>query len=235
MVHFLKLKKSNCKNCYMCIRHCPVKSIRFSGGQANIIGDECILCGHCFVACPQNAKEIVSSIETVKVMLDSGSKVIASIAPSVIANYDGIDIKSIRQALQMLRFADAEETAIGATIMKEAEVYDGITDAVLTFEELSEWLEAASIALTPGRATEENSRTRFSPTAGGILKTMTCDDPNYTYIAVDGVENCIAALEDLEGGVSEATLSKCPHAPGVTWVVLSWENITVLQSEDICR
>lgn len=56
----LTLKKSNCKNCYKCIRHCPVKAIRFSGNQAHIIGDECILCGHCFVVCPQNAKEIVN-------------------------------------------------------------------------------------------------------------------------------------------------------------------------------
>ena len=55
----LTLKKSNCKNCYKCIRHCPVKSIRFSGNQAHIIGNECILCGQCFVVCPQNAKQIV--------------------------------------------------------------------------------------------------------------------------------------------------------------------------------
>ena len=65
MAEFLKLKKSNFKNCYKCIRNCPVKSIRFSGGQANILGNECILCGRCFVVCPQNAKEIVSSLETV--------------------------------------------------------------------------------------------------------------------------------------------------------------------------
>ena len=49
MQNCLMLKKSNCKNCYKCIRHCPVKSIRFSGNQAHIIGNECILCGHCFV------------------------------------------------------------------------------------------------------------------------------------------------------------------------------------------
>ena len=62
----LTLKKSNCKNCYKCIRHCPVKAIRFSGNQAHIIGNECILCGQCFVVCPQNAKQIVNEIEKVK-------------------------------------------------------------------------------------------------------------------------------------------------------------------------
>ena len=45
MPECLKLKKSNCKNCYKCIRNCPVKSIRFSAGQANIVPEECILCG----------------------------------------------------------------------------------------------------------------------------------------------------------------------------------------------
>ena len=51
----LTLKKSNCKNCYKCIRHCPVKSIRFSGNQAHIIGNECILCGQCELRCPDYA------------------------------------------------------------------------------------------------------------------------------------------------------------------------------------
>ena len=37
MNKFLQLKKSNCKNCYKCIRNCPVKSIKFADGQANII------------------------------------------------------------------------------------------------------------------------------------------------------------------------------------------------------
>lgn len=78
----LTLKKSNCRNCYKCIRHCPVKSIRFSGNQAYIISNECILCGHCFVVCPQNAKQIVDETEKVRVLLKSGDPVYVSLAPS---------------------------------------------------------------------------------------------------------------------------------------------------------
>ena len=118
MANCLTLKKSNCKNCYKCIRHCPVKAIRFSGNQAHIIGNECILCGECFVVCPQNAKQIVDETEKVKVLLQSGDPVIASIAPSFIANYDGVGINSMRKALKQLGFYDVEETAIGATIVK---------------------------------------------------------------------------------------------------------------------
>ena len=118
MSNCLMLKKSNCKNCYKCIRHCPVKSIRFSGNQAHIIGDECILCGHCFVVCPQNAKQIAGSVEKVRVLIQSGDPVVVSLAPSFVANYEGAGIESIRRALRKLGFFDAEETAIGATIVK---------------------------------------------------------------------------------------------------------------------
>lgn len=268
----LTLKKSNCKNCYKCIRHCPVKAIRFSGNQAHIIEDECILCGQCFVVCPQNAKEIVDETEKVKVFLQSGDPVIVSLAPSFIANYEGVGIENMRAALKELGFYDVEETAIGATIVKteyermlsederdviisscchsvnlmiqkyfpasigcladilspmqahckdikkrypnaktvfigpcvakkdEADHYEGYADAVLTFEDLSRWLAEAKIELTQGVEPNEHSRARFFPTTGGILKTMALNAPGYTYLAIDGVENCIAAMRDIESG-----------------------------------
>lgn len=88
MAEYLKLKKSNCVNCYKCIRHCPVKSIKYSTGQAQIVSDECILCGQCFVVCPQNAKEIRNDVPSAIELLKSGP-VIASVAPSFVANYPG--------------------------------------------------------------------------------------------------------------------------------------------------
>ena len=126
MSHVFRLKKSNCQNCYKCIRHCPVKSIRFSGGQAHIIEDECILCGTCFVVCPQNAKEIVDDTELVKVMLQQDAPVYLSMAPSFVANYH-VGIESINDAAVKLGFAGAEETAIGATIVKRE--YDKMVNA----------------------------------------------------------------------------------------------------------
>ena len=114
----LTLKKSNCMNCYKCIRHCPVKAIRFSGGQAHIINNECILCGQCFVVCPQNAKEIVNETEKVKVLLQSGDPVVVSLAPSFVANYPGVGIQAMTRALKRLGFHAVEETALGATMVK---------------------------------------------------------------------------------------------------------------------
>ena len=108
MPNCLTFKKSNCKNCYKCIRHCPVKAIRFSGNQAHIIGNECILCGQCFVVCPQNAKEITSELEKVKVLLQTGEPVVVSLAPSFIANYHGVGIHAMREALKKLGFFAVE-------------------------------------------------------------------------------------------------------------------------------
>ena len=272
MASCLTLKKTNCKSCFRCVRKCPVKAIRFSGNQAHIIGNECILCGNCVVQCPQNAKEIADSTEKVRVLLQSGDPVVVSLAPSFIANYDGVGIEPMRRALKALGFYDVEETAIGATIVKneyermlkeddrdiiitscchsinlliqkyypkalqyladvmspmqahcsdikaripnaktvfigpcvakkdEAEYYEGIVDAVLTYEELDRMLSDEGITLEPELDETENSRARFFPTTGGVLKTMAQDAPGYTYIALDGVENCMAALADVEAG-----------------------------------
>ena len=272
MANCLTLKKSNCKSCFRCVRKCPVKAIRFSGNQAHIIGNECILCGNCVVQCPQNAKEIADGIEKVRVLIQSGEPVVASLAPSFVANYDGVGIESMRTALKALGFFDVEETAIGATIVKreyerlieeeerdiiitscchsinlliqkrfpecleylanvmspmqahcsdikkripnaktvfigpcvakkdEAEYYEDIVDAVLTFEELDNMLSAEGVKLEAVLDVNEKSRARFFPTTGGVLKTMAQNAPGYTYMAIDGVENCMTALKDIASG-----------------------------------
>ena len=276
MAEYLKLKKSNCVNCYKCIRHCPVKSIKYSTGQAQIVNDECILCGQCFVVCPQNAKEIRNDVPSAINLLKAGP-VYASLAPSFVANYPGATIATMEKALKQLGFAGVEETAIGASIVKteyenivregrqeviistcchsvntlvekyypealpylatvlspmqahcqkikqehpevktifigpciskkaEAEAYPGLVDCVLTFEELSDWLKQEGITIEQGEDHLEESRARLFPTSGGILRTMNCDSPEYTYMVVDGVDNVLAALEDIK----EGRLKKC--------------------------
>jgi uncharacterized Fe-S cluster-containing protein len=100
------------------------------------------------------------------------------------------------------RIPNAKTVFIGPCVAKkdEAEYYQGIVDAVLTFEELTKWLEEEKIVLDVEMDNTENSRARFFPTTGGILKTMSQDLPGYTYMALDGVDNCIAALKDIISG-----------------------------------
>jgi uncharacterized Fe-S cluster-containing protein len=213
----------------------------------------------------------------VRVLLQNDDPVVVSLAPSFIANYEGVGIDSMRRALKKLGFFDVEETAIGATIVKteyermlreeqrdiiitscchsvnlliqkyfpsaleyladvmspmqahcadikkripdaktvfigpcvakkdEAEYYEGLVDAVLTFEELTNWLKAEGIELEQEMDHTSESRARFFPTTGGVLKTMAQNAPGYTYLALDGVDNCIAALRDIESG----KINKC--------------------------
>lgn len=273
----LQLKKSNCKNCYKCIRNCPVKSIRFAENQAQIIAEDCILCGHCFLACPQNAKEIRNDVQHVRDFISGGRRVYASIAPSFISNYDHISFASMEQALKKLGFAGAEETAFGAAMVAgqyqrlvceeknnllistcchtvnlllqkyypeliphmapvlspmqahcrdlkrrypdaqtvfigpciskkaEAENCREDVDCVLTFEELSLWMKDENIVFEPAQDTSRGYRARMFPVAGGIIASMTDRPPSYTYLVIDGVENCMQALQDIKSG----RLSKC--------------------------
>ena len=70
----------------------------------------------------------------------------------------------------------------------------------MTYEELTEWLNKEGIVLEHEVDGTEESRARFFPTTGGILKTMSLDAPGYDYMAIDGIENCISALKDIEQG-----------------------------------
>lgn len=275
MNDYLSLKKSNCKNCYKCIRNCPVKSIRFSEHQAHIIPDECVLCGMCFVTCPQNAKLVRSDIDRAKQLLSGDVPVYVSLAPSFVANFEGASVDAVEAALLKLGFAGVEETAVGAAIVKteyermcdekpqnliisscchsvntliqkyypealtylaqvmspmqahctkmkeehncktvfigpciskkaEADEYPGIVDCVLTFEELSDWLEEENIKIEEMPDTRERMRSRLFPTSGGILRSMN-KRKDVTYMVIDGMDNCINALED----ISQGKLSNC--------------------------
>ena len=119
MNDYLTLKPSNCKNCYKCIRSCPVKSISFSQNQAQIVPEACILCGHCFVVCPQNAKEIRNDIPDAEALIQNNAHVTVSLAPSFVAAFPGMTRTGMEKALQKLGFSDVRETAEGAQAVKE--------------------------------------------------------------------------------------------------------------------
>ncbi|MDE6598485.1 MAG: 4Fe-4S binding protein [Oscillospiraceae bacterium] len=270
-VNYLQLKTSDCRNCYKCIRHCPVKSIKFSGNQAHILMNDCILCGTCYVVCPQNAKQIKNDVDTVKSAIADGKKVIASLAPSFAANY-GVGITAMNNALKKLGFHSAEETSIGAEIVKkqyekilaegtsdvlisscchtvntliqkyypdqivhlarvlspmqahckrikeenpdaytvfigpciskkeEADKYREHVDTVLTYGELSKWLKDAGVELENCPDEKEHNRSALFPTTGGIVRSMDKENLPYSFITVDGMENCMKTLEDIRNG-----------------------------------
>ena len=271
MSEYLEFKKASCKNCYRCLRECPVKAIEVIDHQAQIIEDRCILCGKCTKVCHQNAKHVHSETAEVKKLLSSGKKVYASIAPSFVSSFCVSDFSKMKSALKKLGFYDAEETAVGAKavteeyekLIKKGEYKNfitsacpavntliqryypealkylapvdspmiahakiirhregdvkvvfigpciakkkegrecGLIDGVLTFEELKELFAEKGIDVEKeaSEGGEYSLKARYYPINRGIIKSMSGYCDGYEYIAVDGVEKCKSALENID-------------------------------------
>ncbi len=275
MPDYLEFRKVQCKDCYRCLRECPVKAIDVKDHQAKIIEERCILCGHCTHVCPQNAKIVHSELPAVQQLLAGDTKVIASVAPAFVSSLGLKDFQPLRIALAKLGFADAEETAIGAQAVVEAyneilsrgEMRNFITsacpaacnliqkyfpkalpylapvdspmiahaklirrahpdakvvfigpciakkregndshliDAVLTFEELQTMLAEKEIDLSNisilnvNEKHEAANRAKAFPVTRGIIRSFYDLPEGYSYLAVDGIDRCMAALEKVE-------------------------------------
>ncbi len=105
---------SKCKQCYNCVRNCPVKAVRIKDGKAEVIQTRCIQCGNCVKHCSRKAKKIINYIPVVESILHSEKKTIALLAPSYAAGLYPLTPDQIIRKLGMAGFDEVWETAIGA-------------------------------------------------------------------------------------------------------------------------
>ncbi len=272
--------KSNCKNCYACVRSCPVNAIKVQAEQAKIIKERCIGCGKCLKVCPKNAKHVQSELEKVKYYLTQEVKVIASVAPSFAALFDK-DSNKLPGVLKVLGFDAIEETVVGAELVTEVyEAYskmpgdqcyitsccptvnaliqkhypevipflipvvspaachaklikrrhgketkvvfigpclskkiEGIEeesiDAVLTFEELLEWIKEEKIDWEVIEASSfdvTGASQRRYPIVGGMTHTIKDQPLPRKIIQIDGVDECIDMMPHIMNGAFKNTL-----------------------------
>jgi len=116
MIYPIYTELTECRDCYKCVRSCPVKAIQVRDGSAVVVKDRCIYCGACVDICPAHAKKIRNDLGRVKQFLKSGRKVFCSLAPSVSSEFpDSVD--SVVVALKRLGFFATSETAIGAALV----------------------------------------------------------------------------------------------------------------------
>jgi iron only hydrogenase large subunit-like protein len=290
----MNFSKANCKNCYKCLRYCPVKAIKFKNEQAEIDEDRCIACGHCMRICPQNARQTVSDLEKVKEAIKNGETVIASVAPSFAGILDMESHKFVA-SLKKLGFSYVEETAVGAELVSNmyleyienneqvnyistacpsanyiVEKYypelikylipivspmiahskmlrntygnnifivfigpcigkkiesESISnkdalDAVLTFEEITEWINNSEINIDELKDEEFNKNSlidgRKYPFSGGIADCIKpiLEKKNLNILSVSGTDNCTGLLKCLENGEIENTFIEISACSG---------------------
>ena len=275
MADYLEFKNAKCKDCYKCLRECPVKAIEVKNHQARIIERRCILCGHCTLICPQNAKIVHSSLNEIKQILNSGAKVVASVAPSFLSSFGLKDFNVFKIALAKVGFFDAEETAYGAELVtqqykalleskqfknfitsacpavcrliqayypkalqylapvdspmiahakmlrkqhpdakvifigpciakKREAIESGIIDGVLTYDDMQELFAEKNIVLDEIiNISLENKKgtaclSKAYPISHGIIKAFPELPKGYDYMAVDGPDRCVDALQNID-------------------------------------
>jgi NAD-dependent dihydropyrimidine dehydrogenase PreA subunit len=111
---YIKTGKHECQDCNKCIRGCPVKAIRVRDNCAQVAPELCILCGDCTLTCPSNAKQVCDDLPSAKALINCKRAVIASLAPSFVAQYPAIRPAQLVRALKKLGFFAVSEAALGA-------------------------------------------------------------------------------------------------------------------------
>jgi len=107
-------EKSECQDCYKCLRECPVKAIKVQGGCATVMPEYCVYCGHCVEVCPSGAKHVRTDINAARRLLAETPKVIVSLAPSFVSEFTTFRPEQMVAALRKLGFYGVSETALGA-------------------------------------------------------------------------------------------------------------------------
>lgn len=129
--HPIYTEKTRCRDCYKCVRNCPVKAIKVEDNSARIVPELCIYCGRCVYVCPAKAKKVRCDVDPVKRLIASGRRVILSLAPSWTTGVFGSGDEMLGK-FHALGFSGVSETALGAEMVSKNTTEELLSAAGLT-------------------------------------------------------------------------------------------------------
>ena len=132
---YIKTENTACRDCYKCVRECPVKAIEIKDEHATVLDEPCILCGHCVLVCPNGAKKVRDDKDAFTEMIANEEKIIISLAPSFINEFKDANTKQIIKAFEKMGAFGVSETALGADIVTNdsREILDGEDGPIINY------------------------------------------------------------------------------------------------------
>ncbi|MHB0976951.1 MAG: [Fe-Fe] hydrogenase large subunit C-terminal domain-containing protein, partial [Candidatus Aquicultorales bacterium] len=118
-IAMLRTIEGRCKECFACIRVCPVKAIRSANGKAEVVADRCVRCGQCVIACKQGALDDSSGIERVRELLAQRRPTVVMLAPEFPASL-ALAPLAAESLLARAGFYSVEDLILGEEVAAQA-------------------------------------------------------------------------------------------------------------------
>ncbi len=116
----MESSRVSCRDCYRCIRVCPVKAIRVTKGQTYIEEDRCIRCGACVRECFIHVRHTASDFKEVQQYVKANRFVVASVDPAFPAAFQDWRADRVAAALRELGFTAVHEAAEAIPTVEKA-------------------------------------------------------------------------------------------------------------------
>lgn len=112
-------RKDVCRECWGCVRVCPVRAIRVSNGRSEVIQEKCIACGLCVNECGAHSHLVRDEKPAAMDLLRSRRPVVALLATEFIAALHPLTVPQVERALAALGFHSIETTLLGEEIVAQ--------------------------------------------------------------------------------------------------------------------